>query len=374
MQKNKNKLRVLLVSPYSEKKVGGIGTWSKNIIDFSRDNNDYDLIFQNTASILKSNLVINKRTRIISGIADTTIILLKLFYNLLFKNPDVVHYTSSASLALLKDRFAIFITRKIFRRKFIIHWHFGRIPELCGLKNKEYKNLINVINLANHSIVIDISSYNALKELRIKNVSFVPNPISETLRKHSEKLPINTIQKNREVGTVLFVGHIVEAKGVFELVKVCMKISNVKKLVFIGPCLDEVKTKIQDIASDRNNNSDWLEFAGELKREEVFSYYINCNVFCLPSYTEGFPNVILESMAFACPIIATNVGAIPEMLSDGCGICIDAKDEVQLYDALMKSFSDRKGVLDMGINARYKVLNNFTVEKVLNTYLKIWES
>ena len=91
MQKNKNKLRVLLVSPYSEKKVGGIGTWSKNIIDFSRDNNDYDLIFQNTASILKSNLVINKRTRIISGIADTTIILLKLFYNLLFKNPDVVH-------------------------------------------------------------------------------------------------------------------------------------------------------------------------------------------------------------------------------------------------------------------------------------------
>ena len=79
-------------------------------------------------------------------------------------------------------------------------------------------------------------------------------------------------------------------------------------------------------------------------------------------------------MAFACPIIATTVGAIPEMLSDGCGICIDAKDEVQLYDALMKSFSDRKGVLDMGINARYKVLNNFTVEKVLNTYLKIWES
>jgi glycosyltransferase involved in cell wall biosynthesis len=53
-------------------------------------------------------------------------------------------------------------------------------------------------------------------------------------------------------------------------------------------------------------------------------------IFVLPTYTEGFPNVILECMASGCPIITTPVGAIPDMLQFGstqaCGACVDVKD------------------------------------------------
>ena len=60
------------------------------------------------------------------------------------------------------------------------------------------------------------------------------------------------------------------------------------------------------------------------------------DVFVLPSYTEGFPNVIIEAMAMGKPIIATSVGAIPEMLDEGCGVVVPPKDADSLQKALQK--------------------------------------
>jgi len=55
--------------------------------------------------------------------------------------------------------------------------------------------------------------------------------------------------------------------------------------------------------------------------------------FILPSYTEGFPNVILEAMALGKPIIATSVGAIPEILSEECGVVMKPRDQRDIEQA-----------------------------------------
>lgn len=371
MKKNK-KVKVLLVSPYSAKKVGGIGTWTKNIIEYCENNQEVNLIFQNTAFYFKSNLHKNQFYRVFVGIIDSFIILLKLFTKLLIHKPDTVHYTSSASFALFKDNLAIFITRKIFKKSFIIHWHFGRIPELCELKNHEFKKLINVIQKASFSIVIDQKSYLSLIDQRIKNVVYIPNPISENLKLVSENLNVNTIQQNRKKDTVIFIGHIVRAKGVIELVKACSNCNEVKKLILIGPYIEDIKKEIELIA-ERKDSKDWIEFTGELRREDVNTYYLNTSIFVLPSYSEGFPFVIMEAMAFACPIIATKVGAIPEMLSNDCGICVDVKNEIQLEEKIKLLLSDKQLSNKIGENAKQKLLSEYTLEKVFNQYLNIWK-
>lgn len=371
MEENR-KIKVLLVSPYSEKKVGGIGTWSKLMLDYCIDNKDVDLVFQNTAFFLKSNLHKSRYARILIGIVDTLVILVKLFFNLLIYKPDIVHYTSSASFALHKDKIAIFITQKIFRRKFIIHWHFGRIPELCKLKNKEYYSLLSIIGKVSESIVIDMKSYNTLKECGVKKVIYIPNPISEQLRCSSKRLDVEVLQPKRLRGVVVFVGHILKSKGVFELVNACSKIRDVKRLILIGPYFANVKDELLTIAKEREYGN-WLEFTGELQRENVYKYYQTCSIFSLPSYTEGFPNVVLEAMANACPIVSTNVGAIPEMLSDNCGICIDAKNVLQLQDSLSLLLSDNYLAIEIGNNARQKVLSLYSLDKVFNQYLNAWK-
>lgn len=368
---NNKKLKILLVSPYNAKRVGGIGTWSKSILDYFDGSEKYEIVFQNTYNALKGNLQSSRVRRICVGIEDTVLILVKLFFNLLIKNPDVVHYTSSASLALNKDRIALFITKRVFRKRFVIHWHFGRIPELCNSKDGEYVKLMSVIQKADANIVLDQNSLHSLYTEGCNNVVCIPNPMTSAIYEATKDIDMAAANADRSEGEVLFVGHILAAKGVFELVKCCADCLEVKKLIMVGPVLPDVKEQLLAL-SQKRSDGDWLVFKGELQREEVYSYYRTCTVFCLPSYTEGFPYVILEAMAFGCPIVATDVGAIAEMLQNNSGLVIEPRNETGLAGALRKVLSD-KGLRDtMGTNAFSRVMSVYSHEVVFKQYESLW--
>lgn len=368
-----NKMKVLLVSPFSTTQTGGIGTWSKTVLDYSKEKKDICLVFLNTATCLPKRQAMGSIiTHYIIGGIDSIRILVALFWKMLICQPDVVHYTSSAASALYKDLVAIWIVKSLFRRKFIIHWHFGRIPQIFEEKGNEYKRFVTVCNNVDISISIDERSFNTLKHNGF-NVINVPNPIPFTLQDEAKKLSDFDIHKNRIPGTILYVGHILKNKGVYELVKACSECEMVNQLVLIGPFFDEcTKDDLIDIASKRDGGN-WLELAGEKKREEVWDYYKRCSVFCLPSYSEGFPYVIMEAMAFGCPIVATNVGAIPEMLNDGCGVIIDAKNTYSLKEAISILLTEENYALDIGLKAHKKVLSKYTIEKVYSMYLSIFK-
>ena len=67
-------------------------------------------------------------------------------------------------------------------------------------------------------------------------------------------------------------------------------------------------------------------FSVKKGHDDAMRMLANAEIFVLPSHTEGFPNAVLEAMALAKAIIASRVGAIPEMLADECGLLIEAKD------------------------------------------------
>jgi glycosyltransferase involved in cell wall biosynthesis len=54
----------------------------------------------------------------------------------------------------------------------------------------------------------------------------------------------------------------------------------------------------------------------------------------LPSYMEGCPNAVLEALACGRPVVATNVGGIPEIMSEECGRLVSPRDPTELADAL----------------------------------------
>lgn len=68
--------------------------------------------------------------------------------------------------------------------------------------------------------------------------------------------------------------------------------------------------------------------------EEVSAWMTAADAVTLPSYMEGCPNVILESLACGRPVVATNVGGIPEILDDSCGRLVPARDSAKLAEAL----------------------------------------
>jgi glycosyltransferase involved in cell wall biosynthesis len=366
------KNKVLLVSPYSKKKVGGIGTWTKIILDHQAKYSHFDLFFLNTAFCFKSNIVNNEVLRVITGVIDSILILILLFVKIIQHRPKTIHYTSSASYALIKDLVAIYIA-KIFKIKFIIHWHFGRIPELFEKKNMEWKILKTVARAANASIVVDNNSLVCFSRNQILNGVFIPNPISEFL--HEKAKSVNFNIKILDIGILVFVGHIIPAKGVFELVEACCKLEDVKQLILIGPVCDDVKNDLISIASKRNNGN-WLQWKGEIPREDVLQYLNSANALCLPSYTEGFPYVVLEAMAVGCPVIATKVGAIEEIVASkdfgDAGVCIEPKNVNQLVEALVEIISNSEKTRDYGKNGNQRVLSKYSVDKIFHQYENLW--
>jgi glycosyltransferase involved in cell wall biosynthesis len=80
---------------------------------------------------------------------------------------------------------------------------------------------------------------------------------------------------------------------------------------------------------------DRLHFHGKKKvGDELNSFYRKADIYCIPSYHEGFPRTIWEAMANSLPVIATRVGSIPGYLSEKTTLLIDAKNVNQLREAI----------------------------------------
>ena len=90
--------------------------------------------------------------------------------------------------------------------------------------------------------------------------------------------------------------------------------------------------------------------------------YKSTNALVIPSRSEGLPNVLLEAMRFGTPVIATTVGAIPEVLSDSsAGMLCPPDDPVTLAAAIRKG-STVEYAID-GLHAREQILKQFSLER-----------
>ncbi|MEK7659544.1 MAG: glycosyltransferase family 4 protein [Patescibacteria group bacterium] len=91
------------------------------------------------------------------------------------------------------------------------------------------------------------------------------------------------------------------------------------------------------------------------------------DIFVLPSVKEGFPWVILEAMAAKVPIIATSVGAMPEIIENGKnGILVEPKNPQKLAEAIKYLIENERTRDEFGIQAHQTVLFKFPVEKMVN--------
>ncbi len=118
--------------------------------------------------------------------------------------------------------------------------------------------------------------------------------------------------------------------------------------------------------------SDQIRFLGF--RDDVQEVMQTFDIFVLPSLTEGLPNVILEAMASAKPVIATRVGGIPEaVVSDITGLLISPAEVAALVDAIRKLVDNPSLAKGMGEAGRKRVENLFSVEHEVACFEKMYE-
>lgn len=134
---------------------------------------------------------------------------------------------------------------------------------------------------------------------------------------------------------IAYAGRLVVEKGLRELVATMQRIaatrSGVVELALLGngPLAAELLETAAAAAPLR------VHLPGAIPPAAVAQWMIASNVFALPSYSEGYPNVLVEALACGRPIVATRVGGIPEIVDDSTGILIFPRDEAALERALI---------------------------------------
>lgn len=367
-------MKVLLLSPLPPP-VGGIASWSLNILNYYSGNiRGFNIVHQNTAIKVRSITNNNILARLFYGFFDTLRIFRDLKKNIKTDPPAIIHFTTSASIALWKDlKIARIASKKNIPT--VIHFRFGRIPELAAKNNWEWKLLCGLIRTINTAIVIDDMSFITLNNLGFTNVIRIPNPVSSALETIAAK-GSKTAEK-RACGKVLFIGHVVFTKGIREFVEAVSQIPELKEILIIGPYEDDVKEQLVTLAASGINASH-IKFTGNLSKEQIIRHLNDASVFVLPSYTEGFPNAVVEAMASGCPVVASAVGAIPEMLGINtdkpCGIMVPVKNVNALKDAISELLTDFNKARILGRNGMERVLEQYTLSSVCEQYERIWEN
>lgn len=136
---------------------------------------------------------------------------------------------------------------------------------------------------------------------------------------------------------VLFVGSLLIQKGVRELIEAAAMLIPRRpnlRVVCIGQ--GPLEAEFRNRAS-KPDVKDHVAFVGGASPRQIASWLAAANVFCLPSYSEGAPDVVIEAISCGRPVVATNVGGIPELVNSKCGILISPKDSGRLAGALSEA-------------------------------------
>nr|QNO46305.1 D-inositol-3-phosphate glycosyltransferase [Methanosarcinales archaeon ANME-2c ERB4] len=168
------------------------------------------------------------------------------------------------------------------------------------------------LTLSNHIIIY---SSNLIKEWgleKYKNKIYIA---------HEHFLDFNMLKVRKKLdereNLVGYIGRLSEEKGVLKFVKTIPEIIKEKDdLKFLIGGEGQLQDKIEKYLSKKKINNK-VKLAGWIPHNELPDYLNKLKLVVIPSYTEGLPNLMLEAMACGTPVLATPVGAIPDVIKDG---------------------------------------------------------
>ncbi|MEI6521153.1 MAG: glycosyltransferase family 4 protein [bacterium] len=345
-------MKVLLISPLPPP-AGGIASWTKIYLASNKvKENNVDIV-----NIAVSGERVQSYTKI--NITDEIKRFIKIIMNLNTKinsnKYDIVHLNSACSpKGLLRDYLcALMVKRKGI--KLVSHFR-------CDVTYMLKGNFARFIFKKLCEKTDRIFSLNTVSKEYIKSDSgidsiIMPNFIDNNIIK-------NTFTVNPNIKKIIYVGHVMKSKGCYEIIEAAKKLAD-KDFILVGHITEEFR----NIALPDN-----IKLIGEVEKNEVFNYLNNADLFLFPTYSEGFPNVIIEAMACGLPIIASAVGAIPDMIEDKGGYLIDVGNVQQIIDAIIKSEDSnlRQSMSDWNIEkVKKSYLLDTVMDKIFDEYEKL---
>ena len=180
----------------------------------------------------------------------------------------------------------------------------------------------------------------------------------------------------KECTNILFVGRLVPAKNPELFIRMASRLVRdlpEHNLLFQIAGDGPLRKGLQEYAGKCPISNSRVQFLGE--RADMSDIYRETDILVLTSDHEGTPNVVLEAMSYGIPVVATNVGGVPEILSEDCGFLLRASDLDGLCRATAKLVRDQRLRSSLGGNGRRYVLDNhslpYLADRLTGIYSKL---
>lgn len=353
-------MKILITSPSldTNKNVSGISSITQFIITFNTKNT-YLHFELGRKDCQKRNL---------TWFLNILQVYCKWPYVVLSSKIDLIHF----NLALTKESFLrdlpLILMARIFRKPIILHLHGGEY--LMHKKIPFWMNQLLKLVFTDHMPLVVLSPIeeNIIKKKSgSNNIHILPNCID--LKEAKE---YNPALSNNDCLKFLFLGRIAIDKGIEFIYKamVSLKEKGLKykfQMAGKGPEEEIFKKKFFDLLGPD------FEFKGVVTGNQKTELLKACNVFLLPSFYEGLPMALIESMSFGLVPVTTNVGSIKYLIKDGInGMIVKSHSAEDIVGAIEKLSKYNQLLHELGENARQTIFNNFNPDVYISKLNEIY--
>jgi glycosyltransferase involved in cell wall biosynthesis len=185
----------------------------------------------------------------------------------------------------------------------------------------------------------------------------------------------------QKIGTkhiILNVGRLIDWKGTIHLIDaipMVLQHAPDTRLLIIGsgPEKEHLVQRTHELSLEEK-----VKFLGKVNDDDLVAYYHAADIFVLPSVnksgkTEGLGVVLLEAMASGCPVIGSNVGGIPDIITDGeNGFLVPEQDPSALADRIIQIISDADLREKFQKDGYARIQESFTWDKIAERFSMVY--
>jgi glycosyltransferase involved in cell wall biosynthesis len=217
-------------------------------------------------------------------------------------------------------------------------------------------------------------TYKLIRQVFTGSVKIIP--YGQTIAAKSSK-HISCRDPNDPV-RLLFVGRLDERKGLKYLLEALPLVLAQRKaclrIVGKGILESELRSQVRELGLEQV-----VSFLGFVSKEELADEYANCDIFVLPAIvdskgdTEGLGVVLIEALAYAKPVVATNVGGIPDVITSGqTGQLVPEKDVRSLAQAILNVLANPELFAEMGLKGLEDIQTRFSWESIVPMWERVF--
>jgi glycosyltransferase involved in cell wall biosynthesis len=290
--------------------------------------------------------------------------------------PEICHIATAYGLSFLKHSVCVVIAR-LLGSKVLLHPHCS-FYFLYERQGKAWQWFARKIISLSHGVVVLSNEWKRLQEVVPGcQIYYLPNAInlSSYVEVGREKIESKS---DRPYLQVLYLGHLGQEKGSFDLICAAKTVlRQAREVVFdlvgqeqvIGD-MKQLQNKVVEADLEQ-----FVHIKSAVTGAGKIELFRAADIFVYPSYHEGMPMAVIEAMACGLPIIATQVGGLPDLVSPGVnGLLVPAGQPDQLADAICQLVVNSQMRHSMQAGSFRLAQENFDIEKLVCQLLVIYQA